>query len=182
MTRRGYSLIEVVAATVIAALMAGIALAAWRALFNPDSRHSVTGLTRGSFSQKDARAGVRRLMYRLREGIQILEPRPGTSGSALLFRDVTNKDVRVRLEPAEKRVVSEIRRSGAWVREDRPVEVDVAGKKTPASWPVQMLNCTALSFTVLSPECAAVEATVVADGQPRLVMTVVKLRNANLGF
>jgi prepilin-type N-terminal cleavage/methylation domain-containing protein len=182
MTRRGYTLMEVITAAVIATVMAGFAFGAWRTLFNPDSRHSITGLTRASFSQKDARAGVRRLLYRLREGIQILEPPPGKSGPALMFRDVTNKDVRVRLDADARRVISEVRSRTGWTREDRPIEVDVAGTKLAASWPIQMLNCTALSFTVLSPECVAVEATVEADGQPRLVMTVVKLRNSNLAF
>lgn len=180
--RRGYTFVEVLVALALATVMASAVLALWRSMFNADSRHSVTGLARSSATQKDAKAGVRRLMYRLREGIQILEPPPGKSGEVLEFQDVTNSSVRIRLEPSEHRVISEVHRRGQWVRETAPEEIDVGGRKQAASWPVTMPDCTALRFTTLSPECAAVEATVESDGQPRLVMSVVKLRNANIGY
>ena len=183
MTRRqAYTFVEVLTALVIATAMASIVLALWRSLFNADSRHSVTGITRSSYTQKDAKAGVRRLMYRLREGIQITDPQPGKSGDALEFQDVTNSRIRIRLDPADHRVISEAQRNNQWVRETAPDEVDVGGRKQPASWPVTMPNCTALKFTVVSPECAAMEATVEADGQTRLVVTAVKLRNANIAY
>lgn len=182
MRRRGYTIVEVLSALVLALVMAGVVMAAWRSLFNQRSRHSVTGITRSSFTQKDAKAGVRRLMYRLREAIQILSPLPGKSGEELLFQDVTNASIRVRREPSENRVISEVYKAGQWVRENAPEEIAIGGKVQAASWPITMPNCSALRFTVISPECAAVEATVETDGQARLVVTVVKLRNANIAY
>lgn len=188
MRRRGYTIVEVLSALAIAIAMAGVVLTAWKSLFNTASRHSVTGITRSSFSQKDAKVGVRRMMYRLRESIQVLSPLPGKSGDTLQFQDITNSSVRIRLEPTERKVVSEHKvydkatKTSRWVRENAPDEIVIGGKVTVASWPVAMPNCTALSFTVISPECVAVEATVEADGQARLVLTVVKLRNANIAY
>jgi len=180
--RRGYTFIEVLTALVIATAMAGTVLMLWHSLFNGDSRHSLTGITRSSYTQKDAKSGVRRLMYRLREAIQILSPAPGKSGDTLQFQDVTNSSIRIRLEPTEHRVISEVLRNNQWVRETSPDEIDVGGKKQAASWPVTMPNCSALRFTVISPECVSMEATVEADGQARLVVTAVKLRNANIAY
>jgi hypothetical protein len=180
--KRGYTFTEILVALGISIAMAGVVLAAWRSLFNQGSRHSAIGITRSSFSQKDAKAGVRRLMYRLREAIQILTPLPGKSGDTLQFQDITNASVRFRLDAAARRVVSEVLRGQQWVTETAPEELVVGGKVSTASWPVTMPNCTALRFTTVSPECAAVEATVEADGQPRQVVTVVKLRNSNIAY
>ena len=58
--RRGYSLVEVLSALAISIGMAGVVLSAWSSLFNQGSRHSAIGITRSSFTQKDAKAGVRR--------------------------------------------------------------------------------------------------------------------------
>ena len=60
--------------------------------------------------------------------------------------------------------------------------VSGASTKLPASFPVYMPSCTDLFFTVLSPECVAVEATLIADGSPGTMTTVIKLRNAGLGY
>ena len=182
MRRSAYTFVEVLTALVLGTVMAGVMLAAWRTLFNPDSRHSITGITRSSVTQKDAKGGVRRLMYRLREAIQILDPLPGHSGEELSFQDITNSSVRIRLDPAAHKVISEVKRAKQWELETAPDEVDVGGKRTAASWPVTMPNCSAIRFTVISPECVSVEATVESDGQSRLVMTVVKLRNANIAY
>ncbi|MBI4862401.1 MAG: hypothetical protein HY815_19405 [Candidatus Riflebacteria bacterium] len=179
---RGTTVLEVLIGTAILAALVAACYGVMNLLFSTRSRHSLTSMTRRSFVQKDARAGFRRLIYRLRESIQVIDPAPGTGGPTLTFRDITNQKIRIRLDGSQSRVLSEKEVAGTWAVETAPTLVQAGADALPASWPVAMLNCTAIHFSVLSPECVSVVATLVSEGQSGSYMTVIKLRNANVNL
>jgi prepilin-type N-terminal cleavage/methylation domain-containing protein len=180
--RPGFTIVEIMIGAAILSLLAGIAYQAFHLVFSADSRHGVTAMTRKSFMQKDAKAGLRRLTYRLREAIQILDPAPGRSGPSLTFRDISNEKVRLRLDGAASRLYSERERNGSWAAETDPVTVATPAGRVAASWPVAMLSCSSIQFTVLSPECVSIRAGLMIDGQLGSYMTIVQLRNAGISF
>jgi prepilin-type N-terminal cleavage/methylation domain-containing protein len=182
MKRRAYTLVEVLVAMGLVSVLLGGAYGVFHLLFSSKSRSNLHGLTRRSFVQKDAKSGLRRLSYRLREGIQILSPVGGTSANELVFRDLTNSEVRLRHIPAERKVVSERNVDGTWVQETDPDFVNTSGGRMVASWPVLIQNCTDIRFTAISPDCVTVQASLEWEGQVGPLLTVVKLRNSALGY
>ena len=181
-SRAGYTVVEVLVALAIVLALSAVIWGLMHQLFGSGSRSSLSGLTRRSFLQKDAKAGVRRLTYRLREAIQILSPAPGASASELVFRDITNAQVRLRLVPGEDRVISESLESGSWVEEVAPKTVDTGSGPMPATWPVLVRNCRSIRFSALSPDSVTVHATLISEGALGAMMTVVKLRNARQAY
>lgn len=182
MRRRGITLVEVLTGLAVTALALSLAYGMSHQLFGTGSRNNLASLTKRSFLQKDAKVGLRRLIYRIRESIQVLEPLPGRGGDALVLRDITNKKLRIRRDPAEKRLVSEVFANGAWTQETAPVEVPVDGASLPASFPVYMPNCSAVAFTTQAPDCVAIQLSAAADDLVGSFMTTVKLRNARLAY
>ena len=167
---------------VILSILMFVVYQVFHLLFGSRSRHSLVALTRRSFIQKDVKVGLRRLIYRLREGIQVLEPFPGLGGEELVFRDVTNQKIRIRREDSENRLISEKDEAGNWVREDQPTMVTVGTGSLPASLPVKMENCSSLHFTVLSPECVSIRVGLLQEIERGSFMTIVKLRNSSLAY
>lgn len=181
MRRRGaFTLAEVLVALGISLLVISIVYGIFHFLYSSNSRSNLTGLTRRSSIQKDAKAGVRRLTYRLREGTQITSPPAGTTAEELVFRDIQNTDIRLRRVAAENKIISEISQGGAWVREVDPVMVTTpTGGQLPVCFPVQVSNCTAVRFTVLSGGSVVIEASIESEGAIGSLLTMVKLRNVN---
>lgn len=180
--RRGVTLVEVLVGVAVIVLALMLAYGISHQLFGSSSRHNLANMTRRSFIQKDAKVGLRRLIYRIRESIQVLEPLPGRGGDALVVRDITNKKVRIRREPADRRLVSEVFENGGWRLETAPVEVPVDGASLPASFPVYMSNCNSVAFSTQAPDCVVIQLGVAADDQIGSFMTTVKLRNARLAY
>lgn len=180
--RRAFTLAELLIGMAISIILISIVYGLFHMLFWSRSRSNVIGLTRRSFVQKDAKSGVRRLTYRLREAIQILKPAAGTSSNELVFRDITNTDVRIIYLPAEKMVVSERDNAGTWVREKDPDTVSTASGPALIYWPVKVQNCQAIRFTVLSGSCVTVQAALESEGTVGSLLTVVKLRNAGKAY
>lgn len=177
-----FTVVEVLVALAIVTALIAVIYGLSHQLFGSGSRSSLTGLTRRSFLQKDAKAGVRRLMYRLREAIQILAPPPGTSANELVFRDITNAEVRLRHVAGEERVISERKQGGAWVEEREPATIATDSGPIPATWPVLVRSCRSIRFSALSPDSVTVHATLVNEGALGSMMTVVKLRNARQAY
>jgi hypothetical protein len=182
MKRTGVTIIEILIGAVIMSVLLGAVYQVFHLLFSRDSRHSLTSLTQRSFIQKDMKVGLRRLIYRLREGIQIVEPLPGQGGNQIVFRDVTNLKIRIRRHPERNQLISEREQGGTWVLEEQPTLVDTDAGSLPASFPVRMDNCWSAHFTAQSPECVSLRVTVEQEGQQGTFMTVVKLRNSNLAY
>lgn len=180
--RRGVTLVEALVGAAVALLALALVYGLWHQLFAGSGRHSLTAMMGRSAIQKDAKVGLRRLIYRVREAIQVLEPLPGRGGDTLVVRDITNKKLRIRRDPATGKLVSEVGAGSGWTVETQPIEVPVDGASLPASFPVQMSNCNAVRFTVLAPDCVVVQLSVAADDQIGSFMTTVKLRNARLAY
>lgn len=183
MKRRGVTLVELLVGLGLAAVAFAVIYEVMHLFFGSNSRNNVAGITKRSFVQKDAKVGLRRLIYRLRESIQVLDPAPGKGGPELIIRDITNQRIRIRRDAAQSRMISEKFNGTAWELETTPtlLAAGTAGM-LPASFPVYMASCSDLFFTVLTPECVAVEATLISDGQAGTMTTVIKLRNAGLGY
>jgi hypothetical protein len=181
-TQRGITLVETLIACVLASMLLVLVYSLMGLFFGNRGHSNVTALTRRSFLQKDAKSGVRRLLYRLRESIQILSPAPGTSADELVFRDITNVDIRVRHLPAENRVISERSVNGTWVPETGPVLISTSAGSIPASWPVMVSNCPSIRFTAVAADCVTVQASLEWEGQLASLLTLIKLRNASQGF
>lgn len=179
---RAFTLVELLIGMAISAVLIGVVYGLFHLFFWSRSRTNVIGMGRRSHIQKDAKAGIRRLTYRLREGIQILSPPAGTSASELTFRDISNADIRIRHVPAEKKVVSERDQNGTWVREVDPEMVATPTGPALVSWPVQVLNCNAARFTVISGSCVTIQASIENEGTVGSLLTVVKLRNAGKAY
>lgn len=183
MRRRGFTLVEMMVALALVSILLGAVYGISHLMFSSKSRSNLTGMTKRSFVQKDAKSGLRRLTYRLREAIQILSPEGGKSAPELVFRDLTNSEIRLRLIADQKRVISERKVGAAWVAETDPDYVNTTtGGRMVASWPVVIQNCTDVRFTAIAPDCVTVQASLEWEGQVGPLMTVVKLRNAQLGY
>lgn len=180
MNRRGVTIVEILVGAALSAALLGMIYGVFHLFFSDKSRHSVTTMTKRSFIQKDAKAGLRRLIYRLREGIQVLDPEPGRGGTQLVFRDILNRRVRVRRDATQNRMISERFDGSNWIEERNPEILTSGSVSLAATFPIWMPNCTDLYFTVLSPECVAVEASLISDGQPGSMTTVIKLRNSGI--
>ena len=180
--KRGVTLVEALVGLGIAMLALSLAYGISHQLFAGAGRHTLAAMMGRSAIQKDAKVGLRRLIYRVREAIQVLEPLPGRGGDTLVVRDLTNKKLRIRRDPATAKLVSEVSAGGGWTIETQPVDIAVDGASLPASFPVQMSNCNAVQFTVLAPDCVVVQLSVAADDQIGSFMTTVKLRNARLAY
>ena len=179
---RGFTVVEVlVALAVIVGLLAAV-YGVMHLLFGSGSRSNLANLTKRSFIQKDAKAGFRRLMYRMREAIQVLSPQPGTSSDELVFRDITNAEIRLRWVAAEQRVISERRESGAWVEEVVPATIQTGSGPLPATYPVLVRNCRSIRYAALGPDAVSVAAVIESEGSLGSMMTVVKLRNARQAY
>ena len=181
--RNAFTLVEMMVALILVSLLIGAIYGIWHLMFASKSKANLSGMTRRSFVQKDAKSGLRRLTYRLREAIQILSPEGGKSATEMTFRDLTNSEIRLRHIPEQKRVVSERNVGGTWVPETEPDFVTTAsGGRMAATWPVIIQNCTDIRFTAIAPDCVTVQASLEWEGHVGPLMTVVKLRNAEMGY
>ena len=182
MSRRAFTLVEGLVGTCLLVLVMGIAYGVMHQLFGTSSRHNLAGMTAHSAIQKDAKIGIRRLMYRLRESIQVLEPLPGRGADTLVVRDITNNKLRIRRDAAQNRLISETFTNGAWVQETAPVQVTVGAGSLPASFPVYMSNCASVWFSALAPDCVVIQLGVAGDQLVEQYMTTIKMRNARMAY
>jgi prepilin-type N-terminal cleavage/methylation domain-containing protein len=181
MTRRGVTLVEILIGSAIGAILLTIVFALFHLLLGENIAWNLRGMTAGSAMQKQMRAGIRRLTYRLRESIQILSPDPGHMDTELKFRDITNADIRVRLIPEENKVVTERNEGQGWTRELNPTMVQ-GFSQAPATYPVEIPNCKAIRFTSISPDTVCVEATLMNENKVGTLLTLVKFRNSSHGY
>jgi hypothetical protein len=175
--------VEAMIVVVLFSLLMGILWGVYHFFFGGSSRNNMINLSRRNMLQQDAKSATRRLLYRLRESTQILTPTPGTASTEVVFRDITNADVRLRHIPEQKLVVSERMVGGAWVAEQKEEVVDTGtGTSLPVSWPVTIQNCVSIRFTAISPDCLTVQASLEMEGQITPLLTVIKLRNSGLAY
>ncbi len=179
--RLAFTLTEVLIAFSLSVVLSGALYFAFSFLFSRKSASSLTNLTDRSFIQKDARMAMRKFFLRLREGTQLLSPAPGDTSASLVFRDILNDRIRLRLITAEKRIISERFLAGTWTQETKPrVLTTSGGDKICPAFPIRIPNCSNVSFTALSPTCVAIHLTLTWRGNHDSLMTAITLRNANL--
>lgn len=181
--RTGVTLVEVLIALVLVSLLMTVLYGIVSYFFSRESRSSLATMTERAFTQKDIRIGLKKLMLRIREGTEVLDPRPGYTSSELVFRDVLNQKVKIRLDADRKSVVSELFSSGAFVREEKPYEiVTAAGDRTLLARPIAIGNCSNVAFTVLSPSCVVVSLTLFSGHVENSLLTAIHLRNYRLAY
>jgi hypothetical protein len=130
--------------------------------------------TSRSLVLQQSRQAIRKLFYRVQEGIQIVEPLPGQTARTLLFRDVKNRVVRIRHLQQEKQLITEVWRDGAFVDERHTFQ---PGDELQG---IQIGFCDSALFTALSPGTVCVSFTTFDDRVKESSMTVITLANSRL--
>lgn len=177
----GLTLIEILIAVVLVSVLATATFGVLRFFFHRGSKASLTTATERSFAQKDLRLGLRKLIIRLRESTCLLAPEPGFDGDELLFRDVVNDRIRLRLDGDT--VISERRAEGSWTRETAPRSIPLPeGARLLVAHPIRIPGCRKLRFTVLSPSCVVVALTLGQGPSQASLLTAVHLRNGALAL
>lgn len=182
-TRRAVTLIEVLVAVGVSALLALVLFGTIRHFFSRDSKASLSTATERAFAQKDLRIGLKKLMLRIREGTEILSPRPGVTASELVFRDVLNQKVRLRLNPERQALQSERFEGGDFKVETEAFEVVTEeGDRTLLARPIRIGSCSNVAFTTLSPSSVVLSLTVFSGHVENALMTSIHLRNYKLAY
>lgn len=173
-TRRAFTLVESMVALGLFALLGTVVWSLFGVLFPREGGLSLFTATSRSLVLQQSRNALRKLFYRVQEGIQILEPAPGRTAREVVFRDIRNRTVRLKHLAAEKRVVCEVYKDGAFVLEK-------AAATTPLdNQGIQIESCESALFTTLSPATLCVEFTTVDDRVRETYMTVITLSNTRL--
>ena len=172
--RNAFTLFE---SLITLALFSMLVILIWNlfgALFPREGPMSLFTATSRSLVLQQSRNAIRKLFYRVQEGIQIIEPEPGQSSRRLVFRDIKNRSVRLTHRPAERRVVCEVYKNGAWV-DERTVDGDRDDTQG-----IRIDSCENALFTALSPATVCVNFTTFDDRVRESYMTVITLSNTRL--
>ena len=173
--RRGMSLFEMLMGLALLVLLFTLIWSLWGTLTARSSRlNLVTGASR-TMVQQQSRQAIRKLFYRLQEGIQILEPLPGGSANALVFRDILNNTIRLRLDRNKNMVITERLK-------DRTFELETPELSTSAfDKPIQVASCKAVTFTTITPTTVLVAFTTADSQIADSFMAIISLANGRLG-
>lgn len=159
------------------ALFGVLATGLWNLFHNfvgRGAKMSVVGGASRALVQQQTRVALRKLFHRLEEGIQVLEPVPGTSAPAIVFRDLLNRTIRLRHDALQNALVAERQEGAAWVPESA-ADADAA-----LVIPIRVSFCDRVVFTALSPTDVAVGFTTSDREVAESCMSVLHLRNARL--
>lgn len=180
---RAFTLVEMAVAFVLAVIVLGILYGAVSFFLGGSRPTGVAAVMSRTFAQQQIRIGLQKMIMRIREGTEVLDPGPGMTSGTLKFRDVLNHTVRLRLDRANQRVVSERLEAGAFSVETSAFEVAVAsGQPVAVTRPIRIDGCTNLAFTVLSPSCVVVSLTLAEERAENALMTAIELRNSSLAL
>jgi prepilin-type N-terminal cleavage/methylation domain-containing protein len=181
-SRTAVTLVEVLVALAVASILMVVLYGAVQTFFARDSRASLVAMTDRTFAQKELRLGLTKLMLRIREGTKVLSPVPGESGPELVFRDVLNRKVRIRVDPATRTVVSEIADGAGWAADGPKSVTNASGQSAIVAYPVRIPNCANLCFTGLSPSCVVLSLTLASGSAENSLLTAIHVRNYNLAL
>ena len=173
--RRGFSLFEGLIALALFSVLLIVIGPIFSKLMGRDGPMSINVGASRSLVAQQSRMAIRKLFYRLQEGIQIISPLPGVTAGELVIRDMRNRQVRVVGIAAEKKLVTErLQPDGSWVRESTlPHEAsDSDGIVIPF--------CEDVQFTAITPGAVCVSFSSFDDRVKESFMTVIALANARL--
>lgn len=170
-TRRGFTLLE---ALLGLGLLTVLLVSIWNVfgrLFLREGPMSLNTATSRSLVLQQSRLAIRKLFYRVQEGIQILEPLPGMTARHLLFRDVKNRVVQLIHDPVRKKLSTRLFRNGQVVTDVDPSD-DLLG--------IEVNSCESALFTAITPGTVCVSFTTSDDRVKEAYMTVITLSNTRL--
>lgn len=169
----GFTLFESLIALALFVMLGFFIWELFGALFPRDGPMSLNIAASRSLVLQQSRQAIRKLFYRVQEGIQLISPAPGRTARELVFRDIRNRSIRLRHVATEKRVVCEyLQEDGTWVPE-KTVESTNAR-------PIQIDSCESALFTALTPATVCVNFTTSDDRVRETYMTVITLSNTRL--
>ena len=170
----GLTLVEaLIAISLVSILLVGM----WNSLgklFSSDGPMSLQVGASRSVVLQQSRGAIRKLFYRIQEGIQIETPFPGQSQREMAFRDIRNHRVRIRLVEGEHRLVTERLVDGVSVRESRMQD------PTEAARGIEVACCESAVFTAISPTSVWVSFTTFDEKVRDTFMTVISMANLKL--
>jgi len=181
--RHGLTLVEVLVAACVMSVVILMLYNAVRFFFSRQSKSSLITMTDRAFANHDLRYGLRQLMMRVREGTKIISPLPGSSSNELVLRDLLNHKIRLRIDPASKRLISELFLQGEFLPETLPFEVTTPeGDNIIVTRPIKIPACSSAAFTTLSPSCVVVSLTVASGHVEESWLTSIHLRNFRMAY
>lgn len=179
-SRRGVTVVEVVIAAVLFCLVAILVFQLLSA-FVSDRRTSAARLTGASFLRQDLRLALQKLLERIEQGIEVIEPPPGASASELVFQDVLNERVRLRVDP--RGTLVSLAEAGPGVEREETTARTITtagGDRFAPALPVRVPHCKRAAFTALGPTLVGIELTLVDAGQSVTLFTTARLANGAL--
>jgi prepilin-type N-terminal cleavage/methylation domain-containing protein len=169
----GFGFIEMLVAVALGGVLLALSSSLFGKLYSRDGPMSLFTATSKSLVFQQSRQAIRKLFYRVQEGIQIVYPHPGNTSHNFIFRDVRNHTVRLHYLADEKKLVSERLVSGVFVSERSPVV-------QPKEVGLTINSCQDALFTVLTPNMVLVNFTTSDDRVQESYMTVITLSNSTL--
>lgn len=168
----------IVEALVGLALFSFLSVVLWNLFGNfvaRGSRMSVVGGASRALVQQQTRVALRKLFHRLEEGIQVLEPVPGRTADAIVFRDLLNRTIRLRHDPVQHALLAERQEGTGWIPEsDGDADAQLV-------LPIRVSFCDHVVFTALSPTAVVVGFTSSDSQIADSFLSVLHLRNSRLG-
>lgn len=181
-TRRSiaaFTVVEVLVAFSIFSLIVVTVFSFLSRVFNPD-RPSAVRMTGASVIRQEGRLAFQKLMWRLEEGIEVVEPAPGRSAPDLVFQDLLNHRIRIALDERGDLVTYRLTARGAEL-ESTPATIQCdSGEAYAPTRPVRIQACKKALFQVLSPTLVTIFLTMVEGNQSQTLVATVRLKNSRL--
>lgn len=179
MKRRAFSIVEVLVAMGILALVLGVLYAFLSRIFSTD-KPSAARMTSASFIRQDVRLAFQKLMDRVEAGIEVTSPLPGATGTELTFKDVLNHEIVLALNPKGQLVTYRVQ-GASRTEETAPETIRTAsGVDYPVARPVKVPGARKACFTVLSPTLVSIALTLADGNQTGSLVATARLRNYRL--
>jgi len=170
----GVTIAELLIALALFSVLSGVAWSLFSNFASQDSKLSVTRGASLTLVQQQSRQAIRKLFYRLQEGIEIIEPPPGKTDSNLQFRDLLNRTVRLRHDQARRELVSERLAEGVFVDERSLPTTHLMVQ------PIRLDHCSHITFTTLTPTTLFVSFSTSDQAHGDSFMSIVHLPNSQL--
>jgi hypothetical protein len=149
--------------------------------YGTSGKTGVTRLADKSAIQREARIGLRQLLARVREATEILDE-PGQTTQEIRFRDILNNEIRLRVDPDRKALVSERAEGGTFAPETaNPATAKTdTGEVIRPAMPIHIEGCERALFTIVSPTCVIAHLTLASGKMRDTLMLSIHLRNEGL--